>query len=308
MHFKCRRCWKITDELTTHCDSCGMPNTLDEIDSNGEAVQSGRIIVPGYESDIIDVDSEVVEEDDRREKSVPITEVEEPEINRCESGLEEFDEVLSGGPAFGTTIMIHGDPGVGKSTILAQVLSYMAEELDMKVEFATAEENKKMIVEKVGRTAKLHENLRVIATNDFEAVMADVDENEIDVLVLDSLQYFTSRNVTGGKGSPNQVKYIAEKAYEKSKERSKEDPEALDLMIFITCHENKEGEAAGPKFVEHAIDTMLEFRWVSEEDQTLELRCSKSRVGSTKHVGTFSKLENGTIVSVKTEKSKKKVA
>lgn len=295
--FKCRRCWKITDEFTTHCDSCGMPNTLDEIDSDGQTINSGNIIIPNSESDILEADCEVIEDNDRREKSVPITQVEEPDIQRCETGIEELDETLSGGPAFGTTIMIHGDPGVGKSTILGQVLSFMSDNLDMTVLYATAEENQKMIVEKVHRTAKLHDNLRVIATNNFESVMAEVDEHEPDVLVLDSLQYFTSNQVNGSKGAPTQVKHIAEKAYDKSKER--------DMIIFITCHENKEGEAAGPKFVEHAIDTMLEFRWLNEEDQTLEMKCSKNRVGSTKHVGQFRKLENGTIIS---DKPKKKVA
>lgn len=300
MYFKCRRCWKITDELTTHCDSCGMANTLDEIDANGMTIVGSRIIVPGYESDIIEADAEVIEEDDRREKSVPITEVEEPDINRCETGIEELDKTLSGGPAFETTIMIHGDPGVGKSTLLSQALSYMAGELDMTVLYATAEESKKMIVEKVARTAKLDKNLRVIATNNYDSVMIDVDENEPDVLVLDSLQKFVSAKVNGSKGSPTQVKYIAEDAFDKSKEK--------EIIIFIICQENKEQEAAGPKAVEHAIDTMLELRWISEEEQTLELRCSKNRVGSTKHIGSFAKLENGTIVSVKTEKSKKKVA
>jgi len=278
-----------------------MPNTLDEIDSDGQTINSDKIIVPNSESDILEADCEVIEDDDRRERSVPITQVEEPDIQKCETGIEEFDNTLDGGAAFGTTIMLHSDPGVGKSTILGQTLSYMADELDMTVLYATAEESKKMIVEKVLRTAKLHDKIRVVATSDFESVMLEVDEVEPDALVLDSLQYFVSKNANGGKGSPNQVKHIAEKAYDKSKER--------DMIIFITCHENKDGEAAGPKFVEHAIDTMLELRWVSEEDQTLEMRCSKSRVGANKHVGQFRKLENGTIMSVKAVKSdKKKVA
>jgi DNA repair protein RadA/Sms len=202
---------------------------------------------------------------------------------RSPTGLELLDRVLGGGLVAGSAILLAGEPGIGKSTLLLAMAESLARR-GVRVLYVTAEESRRQLRLRAERLGCASEGLLVAAETRLEPVLAAVDEHAPQVLLVDSIQAVRSLDLEGMPGSIGQVRACADRLVEIAKER--------DVALFLVGHVTKEGGIAGPKSLEHLVDAVLSF----EGERTLGhrlLRASKNRFGSTGEVALFEMRERG---------------
>lgn len=215
----------------------------------------------------------------------PITEVQSIVDNRLTTGIEEFDRVLGGGMVEGSLILIGGEPGIGKSTLVLQSMGHLAR-LGKKVLYVSGEESGSQIKLRAERLNALSENLLVCAEICVEDILRWVDKVKPEVLVLDSVQTFYTADLQSAPGSIGQVREVAFKIFQAIKQRG--------LPTLLIGHINKDGAIAGPKSLEHIVDTVVYF----EGDQGhayRALRTTKNRFGPTPEIGVFQMLPEGLV-------------
>ncbi len=214
----------------------------------------------------------------------PIDQVDESSGDRILTGLGEFDRVLGGGLVVGSLVLVGGDPGIGKSTLLLQVCQKFAEE--KKVYYVSGEESKSQIKIRANRLGVCHSNISLISETDMDTVVQLALDNQPDILIIDSIQTMSCQHVSSAPGSATQIREATAALMRLAKENG--------ITVFVIGHVTKEGALAGPKMLEHMVDTVLYF----EGDKNLSyrlLRAVKNRFGSTNEIGVFDMVSSGLV-------------
>ncbi len=213
----------------------------------------------------------------------PITEVGSESVAHWPSGIAEFDRVLGGGIVPGAAILLSGEPGVGKSTLLLEVASRAAR-TGIRVLYVSAEESASQVRLRAERTGALHDELYLAAETDLATILGHVDAVRPGLLVVDSVQTVSSSMSDGAAGQPAQVREVAGTLIRIAKERN--------LPVLLIGHVTKDGSIAGPRMLEHLVDVVCSF----EGDRQTALRfvrTLKNRFGPTDEVGCFEMTGDG---------------
>lgn len=265
--FVCTECGYITPKWLGKCPGCGNFNTLQEelVKPADTGKQSARPAL----SDMTAIS-----------KALPLSKVGYEKFKRVSSGIGEFDTVLGGGIVRGSLVLLGGDPGIGKSTLLTQVSAHLAQ--GHKVLYVSAEESCSQVKMRCERLGIDSDNLLLLNETCLEDVETSLSDAEF--VVIDSIQAVYTEALSSAAGSVGQVRECAARLMRIAKSRS--------ITFFLIGHVTKEGALAGPKVLEHIMDTVLYFEGQQEENFKL-LRAVKNRFGSVQEVGVFEMTEAG---------------
>jgi DNA repair protein RadA/Sms len=212
---------------------------------------------------------------------VRITDVDPSDEPRMVTAIEPLDRVLGGGLVLGSLNLLGGAPGIGKSTLLAQLLAAVDCE---RVLYASGEESIAQVAMRARRVGAAHPRIQIVAENDVDCVLAHAEELRPELLAIDSIHTLVTSDVASIAGSVAQVRECTARlaAFAKSH----------DITTIIIGHVTKDGSLAGPKTLEHLVDVVLQFE-LGEQPGCRELRAHKNRYGSTLEVGAFQMTETG---------------
>lgn len=213
---------------------------------------------------------------------VKITEISTEDEERYYTGSKELDRVLGGGIVKGSLVLLGGDPGIGKSTILLQVCSHLGKVL--KILYISGEESKRQIKLRASRLGVNCENLFVMTETDVEIVADRIQTEKPDLVMIDSIQTMNNKELSSSPGSVTQVRECTNILMRVSK--------SLDIPCIIVGHVNKDGAIAGPKVLEHIVDAVLYFEGDKQMSYRI-LRAVKNRYGSTNEIGVFQMSDSG---------------
>ncbi len=216
-------------------------------------------------------------------RAKPITEVDEDNITRFGSGSKELDLVLGGGIVPGSLTLIGGSPGIGKSTLLLKIAGNLAAQ-QQDVLYVSGEESAGQIKLRANRLGANHEKLFLLSEINLASVIAEINRRDYRFIVIDSIQTLYSEETPSAPGSVTQVRTITFELMRIAK--------SLHIPIFIIGHITKDGSIAGPRVLEHMVDTVLYFEGDSNSELRL-LRGFKNRFGSTNEVGIFEMNKEG---------------
>ncbi|MCR5261811.1 MAG: DNA repair protein RadA [Candidatus Gastranaerophilales bacterium] len=202
---------------------------------------------------------------------------------RLSTGFEEFDRVLGGGTVAGSVILIAGDPGIGKSTIVLQTAGAIAKS-DKKVLYVCAEESAAQVKLRAERLKVNSENIFIYSQTDIDNIKLQIEKIEPDFLIIDSIQAVYDNNISSGAGSVSQIRECTNVLTDIAKRN--------DITTIIIGHVTKDGSIAGPRVLEHMVDVVLSFEGDKYKTYRI-LRGIKNRFGSTNEIGIFNMDENG---------------
>lgn len=217
------------------------------------------------------------------EAPLPIDEIVADEKERMTTGISEMDRVLGGGIVNGSVTLVGGDPGIGKSTLLLQVVNNMAEK-DLKILYISGEESAKQIKLRGKRIGASSKNLFVLVEIDLDSIVKHIKEISPRAVVIDSIQTMYSPVLTSAPGSVGQVRESSARLILLAKKTG--------IPIFLVGHVTKDGSIAGPKVLEHMVDTVLYFEGDSSHAYRI-IRAIKNRFGPTNEIGVFEMRSNG---------------
>lgn len=259
--FVCTECGWTTAKWVGRCGECQQWGTVQE-----QATQTGisrpqvTALAPAAER-----------------AARPITTISTTEAPRRTSGVGEFDRVLGGGIVPGAAILLSGEPGVGKSTLLLEVAAQAARG-GRRVLYASAEESPAQVRLRAERTGALHDELFLASETDLATILGHIDEVRPELVIVDSVQTVASGLIDGAAGQPSQVREVAATLIRVAKERN--------LPVILVGHVTKDGQVAGPRVLEHLVDVVCHFE--GDRQTTLRfVRALKNRFGPTDEVGCF---------------------
>ena len=215
-------------------------------------------------------------------KVVPITEVSADDDTRNKTGIKELDRVLGGGIVPGSLVLVGGDPGIGKSTLLLQVCQRMAKQ--QKILYISGEESQTQIKLRANRMGEFSQNLLLLCETNLGIIRSVIEKEKPELVIIDSIQTMYSEDVNSAPGSVSQVRESTNVFMQLAK--------GLCIPIFIVGHVTKEGTVAGPRVLEHMVDTVLYFEGDRNASYRI-LRSVKNRFGSTNEIGVFEMQEQG---------------
>ncbi len=268
--FVCRSCGAAQPKWTGKCPECGEWNTLEEQISQPVSSQASKARA-------------VLGDEDRT--PVAIGEIDQAHYSRFLTGMPELDRVLGGGVVPGAAILVGGDPGIGKSTLLLQMCRTLQTDGE-KILYASGEESKQQIRMRAQRLGVGGDGVMVLSNTNLESILDAAAQVRPRVLIIDSIQTLASDVIDSAPGSVAQVKECAFRLIRFAKSTA--------TSIFIVGHVNKEGSIAGPKVLEHMVDAVLYF----EGDKHLlyrVIRTIKNRFGPTSEIGVFEMGETGLV-------------
>mgnify|MGYP004617908273 FL=1 len=214
--------------------------------------------------------------------AMPLSQINAADEHRFVTGISELDRVLGGGIVKGSVILLSGDPGIGKSTILLQVCNAL--QRDIKILYVSGEESAIQIKLRAKRLGVESDSVSVMTETDVQTVCEYINSARPDLVMIDSIQTMQHPDISSSPGSIVQVRESANLLLRTGK--------SLDIPVFIVGHVNKGGDIAGPKVMEHIVDTVLYFE--GERNQSYRiLRAIKNRFGSTNEIGVFEMTETG---------------
>lgn len=204
------------------------------------------------------------------------------EEERISTGIKEFDRVLGGGIVIGSLVLISGDPGIGKSTILLQICQHLGQ--SKKVLYVSGEESANQIKLRANRLGVTTYNLYILPQTDVATIIECIKEEKPDIVIIDSIQTMVYEEINSSAGSVTQVRECTNIFMHTAK--------GLGIPIFVVGHVNKDGAIAGPKVLEHIVDTVLYFEGERNYSYRI-LRGAKNRFGSTNEIGVFEMTGDG---------------
>lgn len=218
----------------------------------------------------------------RNSEPVKLSEVDTAETNRYSSGFGELDRVLGGGVVAGSMVLVGGDPGIGKSTILLQVCANIAN--GRKVLYVSGEESLRQIKMRADRIGEMPDNFLLLCETNLASIDAVIRKHEPDTVVIDSIQTMYCESSDSAPGSVSQVRESTSLLMQIAK--------GLGITVFIVGHVTKEGVVAGPRVLEHMVDTVLYFEGERNESYRI-IRAVKNRFGATNEIGVFEMCREG---------------
>ena len=265
--YVCQNCGYESAKWYGKCPECGQWNTMEEqlkspAPMGGKAAQAAPVVT-NLEVSTIDAISSAEE-------------------NRFHTDLSELDRVLGGGIVKGAVIMLSGEPGIGKSTLLLQICKFLCQGL--RVLYISGEESARQIKLRAMRLGVESPNLFLATTTDIDHVVAAIDKVHPDIAIIDSIQTMSLSDLQSSPGSVTQVRECTQRLIYTAK--------SADIPIFIVGHVNKDGAIAGPKVLEHMVDCVLYFEGERHLAYRI-LRAVKNRYGSTNEIGVFEMTDRG---------------
>ncbi len=216
-------------------------------------------------------------------KPSPVSQISLDEEDRIQTRIEELDRVLGGGLVKGSLVLVGGDPGIGKSTLLLQACKHLSA-AERKVLYISGEESLKQIKLRANRLGQFSDNLLLLCETNLQRMEEVIREVSPEVVIVDSIQTIYNEDVESAPGSVSQVRESTNKLMQLAK--------GLSISIFIVGHVTKEGVVAGPRVLEHMVDTVLYFEGDRHASYRI-LRGVKNRFGSTNEIGVFEMREDG---------------
>ncbi|MEA3228991.1 MAG: DNA repair protein RadA [Campylobacterota bacterium] len=267
--FECQNCGLTTPKWMGKCTNCGGWDSFIELNEHQQDVVKKTKSTSSSSS----------------VKAISIKDVKEDYIFRYSSLDSELDGVLGGGIVPGSLTLIGGSPGVGKSTLLLKVGSNIASS-GKNVLYVTGEESTSQIKLRSNRLKSNEEKLYLLSEIRLEQVLIELEHRHYEFLIIDSIQTIYSENITSAPGSVTQVRQITFELMRIAKEKN--------IAIFIIGHITKEGSIAGPRVLEHMVDTVLYFEGDSSQELRI-LRGFKNRFGATSEIGVFEMRAEGLV-------------
>lgn len=264
--YKCSNCGYTQPRWLGRCPECGEWNSLEEI------------IIDRYNITPAGRGKEAVE----KQKPIVLSTIEAQKNTRLSTGIDEFDRVLGGGATKRSAILLGGEPGIGKSTLLLQTAASIAIK-DAKVLYISGEESAAQIKERADRLGLICNGINILCTSRLEDSLDALDSLNPAFVIIDSIQTIYSAEAGIIPGTVNQLKYCANEFISWVKER--------ESVLIMTAHVTKEGTIAGPKSLEHMVDTVISFE--RNADDIRFLHAQKNRFGSVDEIGIFSMTEKG---------------
>jgi len=274
--FECQHCGEQSLKWLGKCPNCESWDSFIELNTEQQEFLKQSIITTSSSS-----------------KAKPITDILQDDVIRFSSFNYEFDLVLGGGVVPGSLTLIGGSPGVGKSTLLLKVAGSIAKS-GKKVLYVSGEESAGQIKLRANRLDSNNENLFLLSEIKLEEILEELLKQDYEVCIIDSIQTIYSSQLNSAPGSVSQVREITFELMRKAKESN--------IAIFIIGHITKDGSIAGPRVLEHMVDTVLYFEGESSKELRM-LRGFKNRFGSTSEIGIFEMTKEG-LVSAKDIASK----
>lgn len=216
-------------------------------------------------------------------KPVPLSAIETAQEKRTTTGIGELDRVLGGGIVSGSLVLVGGDPGIGKSTLLLQVCQNLSAQ-DIRVLYISGEESLRQIKIRAERIGSFGESLTLLCETNLDTVRAIIDREKPEIVVIDSIQTMYREEVASAPGSVSQVRESTGVLMQIAK--------GMGISVFIVGHVTKEGVVAGPRVLEHMVDTVLYFEGDRHAAYRI-LRGVKNRFGSTNEIGVFEMRQEG---------------
>lgn len=257
--YLCSECGQEYPKWVGKCTACGSWNTVEETAAPSSKVSSSHTV-----------------------KYSKLSEISYDEDVRYDTGSAELNRVLGGGLVKGSLVLLSGDPGIGKSTLLLQICNFLGK--DRQVLYISGEESRRQIKLRAERLHVDTDNLSLIADTDCGAIILAIQQHKPDIVIVDSIQTLRLEELSSSAGSLVQVRECTDAFMRLAKTE--------EIPIFIVGHVNKDGGIAGPKVLEHIVDTVLYF----EGDKQLSyriLRAEKNRFGSTNEIGVFRMSDSG---------------
>jgi DNA repair protein RadA/Sms len=280
-HFFCSACGNEEARWFGRCPSCGAWNTAAEAPAAaaGGSAAAGR----GARARWAPKSGGRGHAPEAGRGPQPLAQVEVSATHRWSSGLRELDRVLGGGVMPGSVVLVGGDPGIGKSTLLLQLAETLAA-AGRRVLYVSGEESVEQVRLRAGRLGPIPESLLILAETDLEAVLEAAAQVQPDVLVADSIQTLARADLEGGPGSVSQVRECALALLHYAKGSS--------AAVFLVGHVTKEGSVAGPRVLEHMVDAVLYLEGERYQHYRV-LRAAKNRFGSTNELGVYEMTDAG---------------
>ena len=264
--FECQHCGLTTPKWMGKCTNCGAWDSFIELNEHQQEVVKQTKSTSSC-------------------KAISINKVQENEVFRFSSLDKELDGVLGGGIVPGSLTLIGGSPGVGKSTLLLKVASNIAS-TKKNVLYVTGEESSGQIKLRANRLNSNEDTLYLLSEIRLEQILLELEHIKYDFLIIDSIQTIYTQNITSAPGSVTQVRQTTFELMRMAKEKN--------IAIFIIGHITKEGSIAGPRVLEHMVDTVLYFEGDSSQELRI-LRGFKNRFGATSEIGVFEMKNEGLV-------------
>ncbi len=268
--FECQHCGFTTPRWMGKCTNCGAWESLIELNEEQQEI------------------SKLVSSPNSKSKALSINDIVQTTVDRFSSNDTELDMVLGGGIVPGSLTLIGGSPGVGKSTLLLKIGANIAKD-KKNVLYVTGEESEGQVKLRANRLGANEDSLYLLSEIRFEQVLIELDNRDYEFIIIDSIQTMYSESISSAPGSVTQVKQITFDLMRLAKDKK--------IAIFIIGHITKEGSIAGPRVLEHMVDTVLYFEGDSSQELRI-LRGFKNRFGPTSEIGVF-EMRNEGLVSAK---------
>tara|TARA_R110002111_G_scaffold77334_3_gene122818 strand:- start:19818 stop:21179 length:1362 start_codon:yes stop_codon:yes gene_type:complete len=265
--YHCRECGAKAAKWAGQCQDCGGWNTLDESNHTSSATANR---FSGYADHSSSTEVET------------LSAIQVAALTRLSSGLSELDRVLGGGIVPGSAILIGGDPGIGKSTLLLQAIANLS--LDSNVLYVSGEESAQQVSMRAARLQLAVDQVKILCEISLETILATAEKLKTQVLVVDSIQTVFSDELQSAPGSVGQVRECAARLVRFAKR--------TNTTIFLIGHVTKEGAIAGPRVLEHMVDSVLYFEGESDSRFRM-IRAIKNRFGAVNELGVFAMTEKG---------------
>ncbi|MCR5397638.1 MAG: DNA repair protein RadA [Lachnospiraceae bacterium] len=263
--FFCQNCGNEFSKWMGQCPACHQWNTLVEEKLDKQEIKSRKLV-----SDV---------------KTSTLKEVNESDEARVSAGMKELDRVLGGGIVKGSMVLVGGDPGIGKSTLLLQVCKNVCEN-GLHMLYISGEESLQQIKLRANRMGEFNDNLALLCETNLGIIKGVIEKTKPDMVVIDSIQTMYDEEVGSAPGSVSQVRQSTSVLMQIAK--------GLNITVFVVGHVTKEGVVAGPRVLEHMVDTVLYFEGDRHASYRI-LRGVKNRFGSTNEIGVFEMRQNGLV-------------